>query len=177
MRSKEWIWGLSINRIAGSSPAESTDVRLLCVFKLEVFATSWSLVPRNSTDSVCLTVCDLETSTSRRSSPEFGCRWVLVVVLNDADLMFNPHASIAYCFSRNCEKMLRTWRSLCRYALISRHVMMTCNIIQNLGRLDDCWNLCQFICNCYYLLTETEISRKVMQLKLDLSGGIFDQNL
>jgi len=57
VRSKVWVCGSSIGRIAGSNSAESTDVRLLCVLcvvKVAVFTTSRSLVRRNPVDFVCL---------------------------------------------------------------------------------------------------------------------------
>lgn len=40
VRAMAWVCGPSINRIAGSNPAESTDVRLLCVVNVAAFAKS-----------------------------------------------------------------------------------------------------------------------------------------
>jgi len=48
---------------------------LLCVVYVAVCAKSLSLVQRSPTVfmSVCLSVCDLETSTTGRSRSELGC--------------------------------------------------------------------------------------------------------
>jgi hypothetical protein len=45
----------------------------LCVLYLAALATSWSVIYRSHTASVCVILCDLETSTVRRSMPDFGC--------------------------------------------------------------------------------------------------------
>ena len=61
---------------AGSNPADDMDVPLvwlLYVVYVAASATSRSLVQGSSTWCVCVCVCDLETSTMRRPSSEWGC--------------------------------------------------------------------------------------------------------
>jgi hypothetical protein len=49
-------------------------VFFVCCVGSGLSATSWSLVQRSPTGCVHLIVCDLETSTMTRPTPEIGCR-------------------------------------------------------------------------------------------------------
>ena len=53
VRFKAWVCGHSIAGVAGSDPAEGTNIRLSCL--------------------LCVCVCDPGTLTIRRSRPELGC--------------------------------------------------------------------------------------------------------
>jgi len=55
--------------------ADGTNLRLLCllcVVQVAASATSWSLV-QSPASSVCLIVCDLQTSTLRQHVSELSC--------------------------------------------------------------------------------------------------------
>jgi uncharacterized UBP type Zn finger protein len=56
--------------ISGSNPAEGMVVRLACCV---LSATICSLVQRSLTGFVCVIVSDVETSTMRRPTLDFGC--------------------------------------------------------------------------------------------------------
>jgi hypothetical protein len=83
---KGWSWGpcslqaqvrrLSISGIARSNPNDCINVRvlcLLCVVLVAASTTNWSLVRRSPTGYVCVSVCDLETSTVRWPRPKMSC--------------------------------------------------------------------------------------------------------
>jgi hypothetical protein len=69
LRSKACVCGCSIARIAGSNPAERTDIGLLCLLcVVQVMAPA----TRSSFRGVLQGVRDLETSTMRQITPANG---------------------------------------------------------------------------------------------------------
>jgi len=74
VQSEAQVYSHSIAGITGSNPSEGMDVRLLffCDVKVVTFATGRSLAQRSLTGCVSVNVCDTETSTMRRTGPEFG---------------------------------------------------------------------------------------------------------
>ena len=81
MLYKALVFDLSVDGIASSNPADSTDVRLFYLsFVVQAAASARirSLVQRNPIECVCvcvcrLIVCDLETSTMGRARRQLGC--------------------------------------------------------------------------------------------------------
>ena len=68
MLSNAKVCGCSSVGIAASNPTQDIDVRLFCLLRVvyvAASATEWSLVRGSPIRYVCLTVCDLETSTMR----------------------------------------------------------------------------------------------------------------
>jgi len=61
----------------GLNPADGVDICLYVFFlsfvKVAASVTSWSLVQMSYTACVCLNVCELRTSTMRRSRSKLGC--------------------------------------------------------------------------------------------------------
>jgi len=72
--SKAWVCGRSFAGIEVSNPAEGIDFHLLCFVACCVgFGLCEELIARPGESwRLCLCVCDLETSTIRRSGPEMG---------------------------------------------------------------------------------------------------------
>jgi hypothetical protein len=64
-RSKAWVCGRSLARIAGLNPAGGMDVNVLCC-QVEVSVTGRSLVQRSPTECG-VPYCHFETSTMRRA--------------------------------------------------------------------------------------------------------------
>jgi hypothetical protein len=67
--TKASVCGRAIAEIAGSSPVEVVDVRLLCLFCVVSLRRA-----DHSFRGFPLDVCDVETSAVRRVSPDLGCR-------------------------------------------------------------------------------------------------------
>ena len=96
-RAKTWVCGRSLAEISGSNPAEGMDVCLLwllCVDRLEVSASGWSLVQMNPSECG-VSERDREAWTLRRTWITRGCLAI-------------GRKSLIYCFT--C--ILSSWSSL-----------------------------------------------------------------
>jgi hypothetical protein len=72
MLSKAYVSTCLVAGDAGSNLGRVMDVRLFCSFhvvSVAAFATSRSLAQRNSVGCVCLILCDMGTSKTRRPRP------------------------------------------------------------------------------------------------------------
>jgi hypothetical protein len=81
----QFRWPCRLRRMFAASGRLRSRVRItlaawifvVCVFmsfvKVEASATSWSFVQRSCAACVCLNVCELGTSTTRRSRTKLGC--------------------------------------------------------------------------------------------------------
>jgi hypothetical protein len=92
------VYGRLSDGIAGSNPADSMDVLLLCVVQVAASGKSRSLVQRSPTGCVCVCVCvimcDLETSAVRRPRVNFvSCATETNIYIYIASLTFRNRAS------------------------------------------------------------------------------------
>lgn len=64
------VWSRLVAGVAGSNPAKSIDVRLLCLLSVVQVAPRWSVVEKSPTE--CVILCDVGTPIMRQSRSALG---------------------------------------------------------------------------------------------------------